>query len=888
MQQCLGFRFRKNIFQNIMARFTNLTGRSPLTGRTDQQKKNTEEAIKRNEQNATPSTTGKKSYVNKRGQRIFEGDPNYNPNEAGANTFYEGGQQTEGPKPETPQENSGGSSEQNSGGGGLSDAEREALQAQIDAANQQAAAAEAAKKQSYETNQRLVDQQKEQYAKLDERFGDISAQIKNIIGGVEQETGKQVMIDDDFMESAQKINEKFGHNAELRDKFLRDLATNNAKTTAEGQGNAPAGAGGATYSENGGQVEGAVSAMPEVEESINSALASFDPENPGASLMEMMNDPNVTSEEILLGSLLTQLSSSQQASKRVEDFLTKAAERTRRYFEDYEKMMLSHKGQAEALIENQKEMAEARYKQMEDEIRAQKIETMEDLTDKRSRLEGYMKAKLKAQGVLDSSYGVNQLTTSITKYDAMMVATEADYDRQVREIGYKREETIFNLTAKLIEINQGYESKLFEASQSTESKIDDINLSILENANEQEEKELSAMGDYFKNILSYRAEQEKASREAMEAARKELNEHMKYMTEQTGYIFTTKNGEVVPLIDENGEAIMNWDQTKERNKEQWEREKFNSDRAFDWEKEEFAQWEAKTNIALDRWYKEGLINDRERDNARFDMEEERKANEFKWERSADYAEEGIPRWEQSDLFSRTDRHNNPTATAYPSKASIKILTDMGFEEGKDFWAGDKFGGGVTMAFKNIDTGIAATTAFLSSHQINSHYGTDGYGGKGHVVSAISDILMEEGIAKKPLPMDLKSGTLQKLFNKIPEWRKPEVTMAIYEYENAGAISSGAFAPMTKDGKEGEVNLPVWEKFTLNNFANRYQATKEDMEELEKLWAEERKTGMGMNDFLKMFRQNMAGGSSGGTAPAPTGAATPAPAEKSAAASFLGF
>lgn len=779
------------------------------------------------------------------------------------------------------------------GGGGDIDPKDEQIANLQNENSQLKTAANDIKDAAFQGFQRFHDLQEKQYADLDNRLGGLSASIRDIIGNVEETTGNPVVIDDEFIGEIEELRDQFGGNEEQFARFVTDKARNNAQNAGQQfrqQHGAAIQEGGAMVA---GTEQGGKAMELEIPAYTMDDFASISPAKATGRLLELLNNPDSTSEEILLGVMMMEMSGADQAAERTQKYLEKSAERTKTYLAEYQNMLAAQKQDLLAIQKQETALITEQHSAAEQEIMDRKASTMEDLSDKRSRLEGYMKAKLKAEGVLDSTFGLNQFVTSVTKFDALMVSTERGFAQELRQLDNDRTAAILTLTKELISISHSYDQKLLEVEEAANSRLDEIGLASLRSADEQDSKKMGSFAQFSKDFMANRAEREKAIREALEKAQEQMLEQARQYTEDIGIVHDVYNGEIVMMFNEDGTPMKTWDRVKEENKDQWEREKFGANYNLQLEKEEYDQWESTAKLNLDRQYKSGQLSIAQYKAELAGLKEVREQEEYTWEVSDKYTKEGVPRWEQSDLFSRTDRHNNPTATAYPSqKSSFAPLAALGLEEGVDYWQGAKFGGGVTMAFKDIETGIMATTALLDNHQIASHYGKDGYVGKRAIVDTMSQIFIEEGKTKKRIPYDISADKLQELFRILPDWRKSEVTMAIYGVENNGGISQGAFKSMTPNGNI-EPELPVWETLNLNRFGQKYNATKEDMIDMKTLWAQQKQQGMSLaqfQDWIKGMLANGRGGQSAGATPTPANALTAGPktGQSNDAASFLGF
>lgn len=819
---------------------------------------------------------GKGSYVNKKGQRIYEGDPGYNPSEKGASGFIN----VEAPSSAT----QGGATDGRPGGEQNTGAEQTAEQKQIDRLTKEnselKSAAESIKEAAFKGLTAFQDLQKGQYDALEKRLGGMSAQIREIIGGVENKTGNPVVVDENFIKSTEKLRNQFGTNEEQFKRFVEDLAINNAKRQ------------GAAFKQQNANIVGTETPLDPTlsggKETLPAApafsmpdFAKMSPDKATGAMLDLLNNPNATSEEILLGALQLQGVVGDANQKRVMDFLETAAQKTKEYQKTYADLIDKQQDQLTDILEEQKKLANKKYDDGVQDIKDRKAGTMADLNDKRSRLEGYMKAKLKAAGVLNGTFGLNKLVTSVTKFDALIVNTKAGFQKEIRDLDTARTETILGLTTKLVEISQGYDQKLLENVKATNDTLNDYGFKAVQSQNEKDESNMTNWRTTMDSILKSRAEKEKAIQEALEAARKELNEQAKYYTEQSGIIHTVYEGEVVMMFDEDGQPMKNWSRIKDENADQWAREKFAEEanlnrRKFDLsvdqysldvEKEEFGQWEAKAKLQLDEWYKSGVLDIQQYKAELSGLEERRKEEEHTWDLEDRYAKEGIAHWEQSNLYSRADRHNNPTAAMYTDGVKQK-LEKAGMVYGRDFWEGDFFPGessNRTIAFRDIDTGVAATAALLDTGQIASWYGQQHYGGRNAIIDKMNEIISEERTGVSAISRNVTPQQLQQLFTeRVPDWRKGEVAMTIYSYENNGGISQNAFRPMSRDGSSGNTETAVpWERAKIESWLAENVADVFTRDRIGKTihgdWTKAKKEGMSLSQFLEGATQTVRSG-----------------------------
>ena len=502
------------------------------------------------------------------------------------------------------------------------------LQSQVEAANtaaEEVAQNTSAKMANFEATM------KEGWNNLQATLGDRFSTIQDIIKGVQDQSKRGVFIDDDFVQKAKYIADGTKTDEDFRKgisqlaksnlQFLEDQANLSNEVVTENTGKGD-------YASSGDMGTGQMDNQINVPEnanmtSYNSVLEDFNLNRASGDTLNLLNDPNATSEEILASVLNQNIGVLNNNQVRLLEFLENQAEKTRDYTKLYSDMLNKHKEEYGTLIEDQKNYVDKTFELEKSKIEAEKISTMEGLQDKRSRLEGFMKSKLKKEGLLSSTIGINQYVTSITKYDAMITKTDQDFDNTIRDYDLKRTKITMDLTKDLVEVSQKYEKDIFDFQMKQENKIDEQTISALESANERDLKEMDLVATFASDIIDKRAARDKEMRDMVAKAQENMLKEAENMTKSMGLIHSVKNGEIVMLMDTEGNPIPTWEREKAYMTDQTKREIHNSTQQFNREKEAFDQWQVKATMAINQQKANGTISNNQAKMALAELKEKR-------------------------------------------------------------------------------------------------------------------------------------------------------------------------------------------------------------------------------------------------------------------------
>ena len=152
--------------------------------------------------------------------------------------------------------------------------------------------------------------------------------------------------------------------------------------------------------------------------------------------------------------------------------------------------------------------------------------------------------------------------------------------------------------------------------------------------------------------------------------------------------------------------------------------------------------------------------------------------------------EATERREHDRSIMRTDRHNNPLALKYYSPF-IKRLEEAGFIDGVDFWAGDSTAGwdtdsAPTVAFRDLETGLACSSHLMSTGMADSWYANQSYGGR--------HIMKNAGLHTSAD------------FAKLDTGQQHQMIMQIYKHEGG----KGDFAPLGEPQSNVDYVFEAWQ------------------------------------------------------------------------------
>lgn len=327
--------------------------------------------------------------------------------------------------------------------------------------------------------------------------------------------------------------------------------------------------------------------ISEVQNRINKAKEANPLPNPYNFSLSQVNyavlsDPNATSGQILAEQAklaMTKYQMDANAASRLEAQIAQLENQSRQtlqYRDNYLNLMNQFATENKDLIGKNKDLSLNVLKSEQDKITAQETDTMADLSDKRSRLEGYMKAQLAMAGTLDGSYGLNELTTTVSKYDKMMTSVQIDFNGQLADIANRQNEVNLNYTSDVVKINQSLLTNTLDITKQTNDQLNAIENNETLLANEIATKKDQAYLDFQVTLSGLASKAREDANTAKKESLKLQNDIALEGIKASGGVptYNKNTGEVTALADADGNMILNWDAQQKGRDQTWEKQKF--------------------------------------------------------------------------------------------------------------------------------------------------------------------------------------------------------------------------------------------------------------------------------------------------------------------------
>lgn len=754
----------------------------------------------------------------------------------------------------------------------VTDDERTAYQKQIstlqDGVNSYRDAAESLRVNTLKAMKDQEQSLNQNFTNLKMQLGDRFAQVQNAIANVEAKTGREVQITPDF---AAKVNQfataktdpaafqtAIEHLAgsfavdPKADRFGQYYSTPAGqqfqKTNGSVNDKAAAGAPVAQIPEQ--NVPGSTTGMvaPPAPTAAD-PLMKFDPKSATGSTAALLADPNSTSEQILLSLYGNSADTIDQNTLSVLDFLTKSNQKTRDSEDEYSALLAANKAQVTDFLGEQKDASNAKYDLLEDQIKAEEVNTMGDMQNKRSRIEGYMKAKLKSQGILDGSFGFNEYVTSITQYDTLMRNTQQSFDFKLRQNDIDRTTDMLALTDKLITINNDYAEKEFQFHFTSEQNIDANLLKGLQTVNEANVDKAKLFSDTSKDIIQVRQDRAKALADAVKQAQDRADKRAEDMTKNSGFVYQVDgDNKVVLFTDDKGNPMKTWDRTNA----EADLELKGQQLTLQQKQENFDEWYKQANVSIDRAQANAQITKIQADIMRDNLKEGRDQQEFQWKQDDRTDAKGYQPSGQVASANINGRNLTLDTGALQSAEKMnQILAPFGGlrigaqdsattrDQAQTIKAmADRFK--VPFDAKNPNNTAAKLRA--AGHQIAD------VGASNHEKGIAMDLYPDQAYINQVKPYLLANG-----------WTQPIPNGDAGHFEFVGGKANNV-----KDWEKVEIGNFIGQVFNGRTTSPGADQIKQFQTDLEGEWSTAKASGQSLDDFLKQFKQTRPSGGSSDT------------------------
>lgn len=169
--------------------------------------------------------------------------------------------------------------------------------------------------------------------------------------------------------------------------------------------------------------------------------------------------------------------------------------------------------------------------------------------EKRGRLEGYLKAKLVAGGMADSSAGLASMAVQVNAADARIAMAKNEHMRAISSLNIQSRQVMTDYTNNIIKIGLDADTKKSEAMQAHAEGLATINQDILNNTTEKNALKMAAIsqfGETMNDIEKTRKEDARYEEETQYAKMKDAVDQAYKLSGLTGTVYATgANGEMI-------------------------------------------------------------------------------------------------------------------------------------------------------------------------------------------------------------------------------------------------------------------------------------------------------------------------------------------------------
>lgn len=203
-------------------------------------------------------------------------------------------------------------------------------------------------------------------------------------------------------------------------------------------------------------------------------------------------------------------------------------------------------------------------------LKTQRDLWMKQESEKRGRLEGYLKGKLYAMGAQDSSAGLSLMAAQVNAADLRMQAQESEYNRGLSKLNLGAKEVMSNFTSSIGEIVIKAQARKETAQSDYEDKMFEVMGLRIEDADEKRQLTLNALGEFRDNMYKIEQDQKAEERWQFEQSYKAMRDNIEdavkisnltgtiYSVDESGNLVDTK----IPTFEAKKWEATNWLNTK--------------------------------------------------------------------------------------------------------------------------------------------------------------------------------------------------------------------------------------------------------------------------------------------------------------------------------------
>lgn len=222
--------------------------------------------------------------------------------------------------------------------------------------------------------------------------------------------------------------------------------------------------------------------------------------------------------------------------------------------------------ETEALdIQTAGERALASYNRQEEELREDKAETMQNMKEKGSKLAGFLKASLMAQGLNPStgSYGMSLYVQKNNDFLKTVASVSQEYDRELRTIDTNRTNAITDFTSELRRAGDQYNRDTLTLTYENEKVRSNAKFKEWETTDEANKLNTDNRISFAKSLVKAEMQRDEAIETAAIETRKKLQEEAERYSTATGMVYRVdEGGDIEVAKNSRGEPLMNWAREK--------------------------------------------------------------------------------------------------------------------------------------------------------------------------------------------------------------------------------------------------------------------------------------------------------------------------------------
>lgn len=228
----------------------------------------------------------------------------------------------------------------------------------------------------------------------------------------------------------------------------------------------------------------------------------------------------------------------------------------------------TYEGLAAKVVAEQKEFSMDSIEAEQELMDAQFNSKMQVEREKRSRLEGYLKAKLVAFGALDSSAGLTVMSVQVNAADSRLELMEAEHRYAKTQLNIQSRQVMSSFTNNILQIGMDSEAKKDSIKENYDAQISEINQAKITSASEKRQASLSILADFQEKSYQIERDRKEDEYRELQMAQQQMKDAIDYsmkLANVTGEIhYVDETGAVVQLLDANGSPIPTFE------KQQWQ------------------------------------------------------------------------------------------------------------------------------------------------------------------------------------------------------------------------------------------------------------------------------------------------------------------------------